>query len=111
MAILGKTSITELDLIQPLSNENIANNFITINGTRVSLGGSVTTPNTVYTHPTSSGNKHIPSGGTSGQFLGWSADGTAKWVSNPNTDTATTQSGHYTPSTSASTIGATSGNN
>lgn len=30
-----------------------------------------------YTHPTSSGNKHIPSGGSSGQFLGWSADGTA----------------------------------
>lgn len=34
---------------------------------------------TVYTHPTSSGNKHIPSGGSSGQVLQWSADGTAKW--------------------------------
>lgn len=40
-----------------------------------------------YSHPTTSGNKHIPSGGSSGQFLGWSADGTAAWVSNPNTDT------------------------
>ena len=40
-----------------------------------------------YSHPTDSGNKHIPSGGSSGQFLGWSADGTAAWVSNPNTDT------------------------
>ena len=39
-----------------------------------------------YVHPTSSGNKHIPSGGSSGQFLGWSADGTAKWVGNPNSD-------------------------
>ena len=39
-----------------------------------------------YTHPTTSGNKHIPSGGSSGQFLGWSADGTAQWVANPNTD-------------------------
>lgn len=39
-----------------------------------------------YTHPTSSGNKHIPAGGSSGQFLAWSADGTAKWVGNPNTD-------------------------
>ena len=39
-----------------------------------------------YTHPTSSGNKHIPSGGSLGQFLGWSADGTATWVGNPNTD-------------------------
>lgn len=33
-----------------------------------------------YTHPITSGNKHIPSGGSSGQVLGWSADGTAKWV-------------------------------
>jgi len=39
---------------------------------------------TTYTHPTTSGNKHIPSGGSSGQFLGWSADGTAAWVNNPN---------------------------
>lgn len=30
-----------------------------------------------YTHPTTSGNKHIPSGGSSGQILRWSADGTA----------------------------------
>lgn len=39
-----------------------------------------------YSHPTNSGNKHIPSGGSSGQFLGYSADGTAAWVNNPNTD-------------------------
>lgn len=40
---------------------------------------------TVYTHPTSSGNKHIPSGGSSGQFLKWSADGTAVWAADNNT--------------------------
>ena len=34
---------------------------------------------TAYTHPTTSGNKHIPSGGSSGQILRWSADGTAVW--------------------------------
>ena len=67
------------------------NGHITIDGTDV----------TVYTHPTSAGNKHIPSGGSSGQFLGWSAAGTAAWVSNPNTDTATTYNGHYTPSAAA----------
>lgn len=38
-----------------------------------------------YTHPTSSGNKHIPSGGSSGQILVWSADGTAAWGSDNNT--------------------------
>lgn len=32
-----------------------------------------------YTHPTSSGNKHIPSGGSSDKILRWSADGTATW--------------------------------
>lgn len=29
----------------------------------------------------------VPTGGSSGQFLGWNSDGTAKWVSNPNVDT------------------------
>lgn len=38
-----------------------------------------------YSHPTSSGNKHIPSGGSSGQILRWSADGTAAWGSDNNT--------------------------
>lgn len=36
--------------------------------------------NTVYTHPTTAGNKHIPSGGSSGQILKWSANGTAVWA-------------------------------
>ena len=38
-----------------------------------------------YTHPTSSGNKHIPSGGSSGQILRWSSDGTAEWGADNNT--------------------------
>ena len=38
-----------------------------------------------YTHPTSSGSKHIPSGGTTGQILRWSADGTATWSNENNT--------------------------
>lgn len=40
---------------------------------------------TIYTHPTASGNKHIPSGGASGQILRWSADGTASWGADNNT--------------------------
>lgn len=36
-----------------------------------------------YSHPTNSGNKHIPSGGSSGQVLKWSADGTATWGNVP----------------------------
>ena len=36
--------------------------------------------NTVYAHPTDPGNKHIPSGGSSGQYLKYSASGTAQWA-------------------------------
>jgi len=38
-----------------------------------------------YTHPTSSGSKHIPTGGASGQILRWSADGTAVWGADNDT--------------------------
>lgn len=38
-----------------------------------------------YVHPTSSGNKHIPAGGSSGQILRWSADGTAIWGADNDT--------------------------
>lgn len=48
-----------------------------------------------YTHPTTSGNKHIPSGGSSGQILRWSADGTAVWGADNNTTYGdVTQSAH-----------------
>ena len=48
------------------------------------LDGIATNANN-YTHPTTTGNKHIPSGGSSGQILRWSADGTAVWGSDNNT--------------------------
>ena len=38
-----------------------------------------------YVHPTNSGNKHIPSGGSAGQILRWGADGTAVWGADNNT--------------------------
>ena len=38
-----------------------------------------------YVHPTTPGNKHIPSGGSTGQVLKWSADGTAVWGTDNNT--------------------------
>ena len=52
--------------------------------------------NTVYTHPTTAGNKHIPAGGSSGQILRWSAAGTAAWRADNNTT--------YTYSTSSLTF-------
>ena len=54
-----------------------------------------------YVHPTSSGNKHIPSGGSAGQILRWSKDGEAVWGADNNTTysdfkaaTADTDGGH-----------------
>lgn len=39
----------------------------------------------LYTHPTNSGNKHIPNGGSVNQILRWSTDGTAVWGNDNNT--------------------------
>lgn len=38
-----------------------------------------------YNHPTDSGNKHIPSGGSEGQILRWDSNGTAVWGDDSNT--------------------------
>lgn len=49
---------------------------------KTKLNGIATGANN-YTHPTTTGNKHIPAGGSSGQILGWNSDGTAKWSGFP----------------------------
>ena len=38
-----------------------------------------------YTHPTTAGNKHVPTGGSSGQFLKYDSSGTAVWAADNNT--------------------------
>ena len=48
-----------------------------------------TDTDTIYVHPTTAGNKHIPAGGSSGQILRWSADGAAAWGADVDTDTNT----------------------
>ena len=45
-----------------------------------------------YVHPTGNGNNHIPQGGAEGQFLGYSAEGTAKWVNAPSFSLSTATS-------------------
>lgn len=38
-----------------------------------------------YSHPTSAGNKHIPSGGSTGQYLVYGgSSGTASWANGPD---------------------------
>ena len=44
-----------------------------------------------YVHPTTSGNKHIPSGGSANKILTYSADGTAVWGDAPASGYTDTQ--------------------
>ena len=63
--------------------ESTTNGNLKVNGTDI----------TVYSHPTTSGNKHIPEGGYSGNILWWQSDGTATWGSPPSINIAGTKTG------------------
>ncbi len=52
---------------------------------KTKLDGVATNANN-YVHPTSAGNKHVPTGGASGQFLKYSSSGTAVWASPASSD-------------------------
>lgn len=65
------------------------NNYTTTDKNK--LSGIAASANN-YVHPTTAGNKHIPAGGTSGQILRWSANGTAVWgVDNDTTYSPATE--------------------
>ena len=69
---------TKLDGVSTGANKvlnSATNGNITVDGTQ----------QVVYTHPTTAGNKHIPSGGASNQILRYSASGTAVWSAEVNT--------------------------
>ena len=70
---------TEIDEIKTQLNDLDANK---VDNSRVltDVPENAEFTDTVYTHPTTAGNKHIPSGGASGNLLGYSANGTAQWV-------------------------------
>jgi hypothetical protein len=73
---------------------------VSAGGVYTATGGTSTQWNTAYTHsqaahapsnannyvhPTTAGNKHVPTGGSSGQFLKYSSSGTAVWAADNNT--------------------------
>jgi len=62
---------------------------------------------TVYTHPSTAGNKHIPSGGSAGEFLKYSSSGTATWASDNDTvyTHPTTDGNLHVPATSTTNNG------
>lgn len=80
---VGSTTIaadTTTDTLTLVAGSNVT---ITPDATNDKI--TISSTDTKYTHPTTSGNKHIPSGGSSGQILRWSANGTAVWGADNNT--------------------------
>lgn len=88
----GKITALVGGKVDKVSGKQLSTNDYT-NAEKTKLAGVAAGAN-AYTHPTTAGNKHIPSGGSSGKVLKWSADGTAVW----GTDADTT----YGPMTGAS---------
>ena len=79
------------DLIDTPSNATTTINGLMSSSDKIKLNGISSNANN-YIHPTTSGNKHIPSGGSSGQILKWSADGTAIWGTEKTYSNATSSS-------------------
>jgi hypothetical protein len=78
-----------------LSSTDVIGMFTAGTNVAIAADGTIssTDTDTVYTHPTSAGNKHIPTGGSAGQFLKYSASGTATWATpSYTTNTNTTYS-------------------
>jgi microcystin-dependent protein len=71
---IGTASKTSMGFALQLPNETATTKYLRQDGTW----------EVPYTHPTTSGNKHVPSGGSSGQILRWSSDGTATWGADNN---------------------------
>lgn len=68
-SVLGLTETTYSGSAAKVNNHTVASD----------VPADAVFTDTVYTHPTTSGNKHIPAGGSAGQVLKYSADGTAVW--------------------------------
>ena len=76
------TAATTLDFV---------GNGVVASGTGTTKTITITDTDTVYSHPTGAGNKHIPAGGASGNFLKYDSAGTAVWATpSYTTDTNTT---------------------
>lgn len=82
---------------------SLSNGTVQINTPDYSAGTGLTMSGLLISHSTESGYKHIPSGGASGQFLGYSSAGTAKWVSAP-TSNVTFADGYNTSFSGSSVI-------
>lgn len=72
-------NLPQINDVTLIGNKSLSNLGITATAIGVEEGANN------YVHPITSGNKHIPAGGGTGQILRWSADGTAVWGSDNDT--------------------------
>ena len=75
--VYGDLSDALSDKVDKMSGKGLSTNDYTT-AEKQKLAGIAQNANN-YVHPTTSGNKHIPSGGADKQILRWGADGTAVW--------------------------------
>ena len=77
----GQSSWAKGDILYASAANTLSKLSASTNGYVLKLASGVPTwaAEYSYTHPTTAGNKHIPSGGAQGDFLTWSAAGTAEW--------------------------------
>tara|TARA_R100000900_G_scaffold145283_1_gene130721 strand:+ start:6170 stop:7663 length:1494 start_codon:yes stop_codon:yes gene_type:complete len=74
------------DIIGAMVTGNTETNIaVTYDDSGGKLNFVSTDTDTVYTHPTGAGYNHIPSGGSSGQFLKYASAGTATWAADNDT--------------------------
>lgn len=77
----GKISLLNLgDYLQTQEGWTTNAGTVTSIATSGAISGGTITSSGTISHLDTTGYKHIPSGGSSGQVLGWSADGTATWT-------------------------------
>jgi hypothetical protein len=82
---------------------SLSNGTVQINTPSYSAGTGLSINELIISHSTAAGYQHIPAGGASGQFLGYSSAGTAKWVSAP-TSNVTFADGYNTSFSGSSVI-------
>ena len=71
----------------------IAGNNVTLTTNANGKSVTIASKDTVYSHPATAGNKHVPAGGAEGQVLRWSSDGTAVWGEESGGDKIVTTTG------------------
>jgi len=116
---LSDTTITSVDDNDIIAYDSTSSKYINQSASEAGLAAASHTHSesditdlSHYTHPTTAGNKHIPTGGSAGKFLKYSASGTAVWATpSYTTNTDTTYDLLVPASTTAIRLDPSSGSN